>query len=263
MMGIIIKLLESRIKLFSALLVMMLYSLFLPLTAPVLAQQATLSVSPYDGTVNRGCNFSLDLRLDTGGAQTDGTDAILKYDPSRLSGISIISGTIYPDYPGNNIDQQNGRITVSGLASVTQAFTGQGVLATVNFRVADNAPAGLTQVTFDFDPQNKSKTTDSNVVQRQTVADILNSVVNGNYTVGTGTCGGGTGVSGSTDPTATGTGTGTGIGSQGGGTIGSSTPSGQIIYKTLPQGGTAELTATLVIVGSILTVLGIMGLALL
>jgi hypothetical protein len=230
------------------------------------AQQAILSLSPSDGSINRGCNFSLEVKLNTDGAQTDGTDAILIYDPSRFSATSIISGTIYPDFPGNNIDQQNGKITISGLASVTQAFTGQGTLATINFRAQDNAPTGVAQVNFDFDPINKAKTTDSNVVQRGTVADILNSVVNGNYTIGTGSCSvSGPGVTGSTGtPGTTGITGGTpGLGNQGGSGIVGTTPSGQIIYKTLPQGGTQELTATLVIIGSILTIFGILGLALL
>src|SRR3990167_7973764 len=97
------------------------------------SQQATLALSPATGTFNRGCNFSLNIDLNTNGAQTDGTDAILIYDSTRFTANSIQSGTIYPDYPGNNIDEAAGKITVSGLASVAQAFTGQGVLATINF----------------------------------------------------------------------------------------------------------------------------------
>ncbi|MBI2040242.1 hypothetical protein HYT18_04150 [Candidatus Microgenomates bacterium] len=223
------------------------------LTPAAYAQQATLSLSPSSGTFNRGCDFSLNIDLNTGGADTDGTDAILIYDPSRFTATSIQSGTIYPDYPGNNIDEASGKITVSGLASVSQAFSGQGTLATINFTVRDQASTGTTQVKFDFDPSDKAKTTDSNVVQRGTVADILNSVVDGNYTVGSGTCAVGTG---------TGTGT-TGVG-QGATGVGVATPSGApIYYKTLPEGGTPELTATFIIVGSVLTILGILGLVLL
>lgn len=217
--------------------------------SPVYAQTATLSLSPSTGTFNKGCTFVLDIRLDTGGAQTDGTDAIILYDSSRLSATSITSGNIYPDYPGNNIDDTSGKITVSGLASVSSAFSGQGSLAVVNFIVKDNAPAGVTQVKFDFDPNDKAKTTDSNVVQRGTTSDVLGSVVNGNYTIGTGACG--------TLP-ATG-------GSTGGNQGAVSTPSGEIqpIYKTLPPAGTEQLTFTLTIVGVTLTILGILGLALL
>ncbi len=219
---------------------------------PVYAQAATLSLSPSSGTFNRSCSFSLDIRLDTAAAQTDGTDAILLYDSSRLTATSITSGNIYPDYPGNNIDDTSGKITISGLASISSAFSGQGSLATLQFSVKDNAPTGVTQIKFDFDPNDKTKTTDSNVVQRAG-PDILSSVVNGNYTIGTGTCG---------VLPATGT-----TGGNRGGQGAVSTPSGEfqepLVYKTLPPAGTEQLTFALSIVGVTLTILGILGLALL
>lgn len=214
----------------------------------VFAQAATLSLSPASGTFNKSCNFSLNIVLNTGSAQTDGTDAILIYDSSRFSAKTITSGTIYPDYPGNNIDEQNGRITVSGLASVSSSFSGTGTLATINFQVLDNAPSGVSQIKFDFDPADKAKTTDSNVVERGTVADILNSVTNGNYTVGSGTACAGGGTTG-------GGGTKGGQGASGSGTL-QPTP-----VPTLPPAGNTELTYTLAIVGSVLTILGILGLA--
>lgn len=207
------------------------------------AQQATLSLSPSQGTFNRGCSYPVNINLNTSGSQTDGADAILIYDPSRLSATSITSGSIYADYPGNNIDLVNGKITVSGLASVTEPFNGQGIFATINLNVKTDAPLGVTQLNFDFDPNNKSKTTDSNVVQRGTVQDILNSVVNGNYIIGTGACG---------------------VLAAGGGAIATATPSATTSpTATLPPAGSEKLTYTLTIIGSILTVLGILGLALL
>lgn len=230
------------------------------------AQSATLSLSPSSGTFNKGCPFSLDIKLDTGGAQTDGTDAILTYDSSRFSASSIAPNTsTYPDFPGNNIDDTNGKITISGLASVSNGFSGQATLATINFVVKDIAQAGVSQIKFDFDPQDKSKTTDSNVVPRGNIFDILNSVVNGSYTVGAGTCVGSS-PSPSPSPAA-------GAVSRGAPSTGAvATPSAQQpvgaptpppSLKTLPPGGTQEVTATLAIVGSVLTVLGILGLVLL
>ena len=246
---------NSKFKIFKTFYFLLAFLTFnfylLTFPSPAFAQAASLSLSPSSGTFNRSCTVTLDIRLDTAGAQTDGTDAILTYDASRLMATSITSGNIYPDYPGNNIDDTNGKITVSGLASVSSAFSGQGSVATVKFTVKENAPTGATQVKFDFDPSDKSKTTDSNVVQRGTASDILSSVVNGNYTIGTGTCG--------TSP-ATG-----GKGGQGA----VSTPSGQVktldqlVDKTGKGPGSPELTFTLAIVGSVLVVLGILGLALL
>jgi len=221
------------------------------LFSPATVTAATLSLSPASGTFNRNCNFPLNVVLDTQGAQTDGTDAILFYDSSRFSinTSSITSNTaVYPDFPGNNVDEAAGKITISGLASVATPFTGKGTLATLNFTVKDAAPTGATQITFDFDPNNKAKTTDSNVVERTTIADVLNSVVNGSYIIGTGACG--TTVSPTPRPY------------QGAPAV--STPSATYVpVKVLPNGGTPELTFTLAIVGGILTILGILGLAIL
>lgn len=219
------------------------------LTQPALAAAATLSLIPSTGTFNRGCNFSLAADVDTTGTQTDGTDAIILYDPARFTVTSITNGSIYEDYPGNNDDPAAGKITISGLASVSQPFTGKGTLATLNFTVKANAPAGATIVKFEFDPNDKGKTTDSNVVERGTVVDVLNSVNNGNYTVGTGACGS---LGGS--PPA-------GGGVPGVPPGGVATPPGQI--KQLPPGGTEQFTYTIAILGSVLTILGILGLALL
>lgn len=226
-------------------------------SSTVLAGSAILSLDPSSSTFNQGCGFPVNVYLDTGGARTDGTDAIINYDSSRFTATSITNGTIYPDYPGNNIDEATGKITVSGLASVNAPFSGKGVLATLNFTVKDTVSTGSTQITFEFDPQNKTDTRDSNVVtaQQGTVIDELNSVVNGNYIIGSGTCG-----AQSTPPPA-------GSGINKGGL--NSTPAGQI--KTIDQivdqtgrgPGTPQLTFTLAIFGAILTVLGILGLALL
>lgn len=224
------------------------------LGSPASALAATLSLVPSTGSANRGCSFAVNIELDTAGVATDGTDAILKFEPSKLTAVSPIQqGTIYPDYAGNNIDAQTGTITVSGLASVAEAFTGKGTLATITFNVPANAPAGATTVKFDFDPNNKAKTTDSNVVERGTIADVLSSVVDGNYTIGTGTCGQQTLTTtpGTTRPQ---------------GQTADSTQSAQ--PKTIDdavggQTGSEQLTFTIAIVGSVLTILGILGLVLL
>ncbi len=230
-----------------------------------LAASATLSLSPSTGTFNRGCDFSLNIELDTGGAQTDGTDAIVNFEATKLKINSITNGTIYPDYPGNSIDNQTGRVNVSGLAAPDKAFSSKGTLATLNISVLANAPAGSTPVTFMFDPNNKTKTTDSNVVERSTIADVLSQVQDGNYTIGTGACGSSTGTgtgTGTVVQTGAGTGTGTGTGNVSGkGGLYGSTPSAEL--KQLPQSAITGPTLFLMIVGGTLTLLGIIGLALL
>lgn len=244
-----------------AILTSLIILLIMPVS--VFAGNAILSLSPSTGTFNKGCSYTVDVVLDTGGAQTDGTDAIIKFDQAIFNVNSTLKpGTIYSDYPGNNVDATNGKITISGLASVSSPFSGKGTLGSFTFTVKDTAPTAATQMTFDFDASNKAKTSDSNVVERGTVAEVLNSVVNGNYTIGAGAC------TGTVSPAPTGT-TPPGFVPPGGTYYppgGTATPSG-IIYKPLPPqlppGGTEQLTATIAIVGSILTVLGILGFVLL
>jgi hypothetical protein len=221
---------------------------------PLQAMASTLTLGPATGTVTPGCTFTVTIQLDTQGKQTDGTDAILMYNTAVFSipeSTRVINGTIYPDYPGNVIENSAGKVTISGLASVSQPFNGQGVFATINFHVLPTAAAGPATITFDFDPNDKGKTTDSNVVERGTVVDTLNSVVNGNYTVGPNA-----GCGAATKP----------IGAPGSGT-GSSVPvsSGSAIATPPPQLSNTALTGTtwvLAIAGTALTVIGIIGLAL-
>ncbi|MDO8639059.1 MAG: cohesin domain-containing protein, partial [Candidatus Daviesbacteria bacterium] len=214
----------------------------------VYAAGATLSLSPSTGTFNRGCSFSIDVLLDTGGVQTDGTDAILFYDPTRFIASKIRSGTIYSEYPGNTIDSQNGKISINGLASISSAFAGQGVLASIDFTIPATAPTSATQIKFDFDPNDKAKTTDSNVVERGTVADILNQVNDGNYTIGTGSCV----ASPSAAPIY-----------QGAPIDQTETKTPPIEQKPLPQSADFNTTVILVSTGVILVFLGILGMVIL
>ena len=218
------------------------------LASPASVYAATLSLSPATGTFNRNCSFNLDIVLDTQGEATDGTDAYLSFDTAKFSANAITKGTIYAEYSGNNIDTTTGKVYISGLADATTPFNGKGTLATVNFTIKPTATAGLSQIKFDFDVNDKTKTSDSNVVlhSTDTALDVLSSVTDGNYTVGTGTT--------CLAQGATGTGS-------------TSTASGAVSPSAgpdvLPPAGSGSLTATLTIVGGILTILGFLGLAIL
>ena len=244
-----------RILFLSFLLLVLLFPITYNLS-PIYAASANLSLSPAVGTFNKGCNFSVDIKVDTGGAQTDGTDAILVYDQTRFTATAVRSGTIYSDYPGNIIDTANGKVTVSGLASVSSPFSGAGTLATIDFTVLETAPEGVTKVRFDFDPADKAKTTDSNVVERGTIADILSFVSDGNYTVGSGSC--------TVTPTPTPIGTGgSSFGKGGPITTPSAAPKKTIDDFTGngTKGGIETPTVVLGATGLFLTILGILGAA--
>lgn len=224
---------------------------FIFLAFPTLAYGASLNLSPATSTFNKSCNYGVDINLNTAGQNTDGTDAIIKFNPSQITVSSITPGSIYPDYPTANPDNSKGTISISGLSSVSTPYNGSGKFATINLAVNSNASTGSQlQLTFDFDPNNKSKTTDSNVVQTATVVDILDSVTNGAYTIGSGSCAGDNSNAVS------------------GGTVVSDnvgTPSGNLdqIAGNGVKSGIVSSTFLLAIVGSILVILGIAGLALL
>lgn len=225
------------------------------LAFPATALAATLSLSPASGTFNKGCNVTIKVELDTTGTNTDGTDVILTYDVGKftVTPSSITNGTIYADYPGNSVDSSSGKISISGISSVSSPFNGKGTFATLNLKVNDSAQ-GATTLKFDFDPNDKTKTTDSNVVERGTIADVLSSVTDGSYTIGSG--------SGCTSSDSSAQG-----GLSGSGSTSSSSAQGAPGLKTLSPGGNSpglsDTTNILVIAGTILTVLGILGLALL
>ncbi len=255
-----------------------IYLLLFTFPAGVSAQTTSLEIDPASGPFNKGCSFTLNVQLKTGGAPAEGVDAIIAYDSTRLTADSLRKGTLFPDYPIANIDSSTGRIAISAMAAIGTPFTGSGVFASINFTVPSTAPTGTTQVNLDFDPNNKSKTTDSNVsgVQDGMVVDMLDSVLNGTFTIGTGACNAQASpapVSGTIPGSGTTPGAGTGVGSGfvtqpgfGQGAVYATPSANKPVYApgtNLPPAGTKELTFTLAIVASVLTVLGILGLALL
>lgn len=239
--------------------------------SPVAAMAATLSFDPASGVINKGCEISIKINLDTQGIQTDGTDVIVLYTPAQLttSTSQIVNGTIYPEYPGNSVDP-TGKVSTSGISSVSSPFSGSGTFATIKFNVVNTLTEGAkVNLNFDFDPNDKTKTTDTNVVQRGTIADVLSSVTNGTYTVGTGSCAGGvTPGSGSTGTTGT-------LGGQGqalpGTTLTSSQSAQYQVYRPNLNdvtgngkgAGILDDTIILTAVGAVLVILGIAGLVML
>ena len=243
---------------------------------PAATFAATLSFDPASGVLNKGCEISIKINLDTQSVQTDGTDVIVLYTPAQLSTTTsqITNGTIYPEYPGNSVDSAGGKISISGISSVSSPFSGSGTFATIKFNVASSLKEGdKLNLNFDFDPNNKTKTTDTNVVERGTIADVLSAVTNGSYTIGAGSC-----ASGITARPSPGTGAGTGSSGAGGqgqllpGTDPTSSQSAQYqVYKpnlndVTGNGKTAGLldnTMVIGVVGLVLVILGVAGLAIL
>lgn len=148
----------------------------------------TLSLDPVTQVVQIDSTFSTNIILDTAGQAVDGVDIFyLNYDPQVLEvqdadptveGVQIAKGTIFPIYMGNSVDVTNGKIAISGvIIPGGEAFTGTGIFATINFKALS---LGSTSVYFDF---LIGLTTDTNVAEHGTGLDILQEVVNANYTI--------------------------------------------------------------------------------
>lgn len=254
---------------------------FIIFLTPSAVYAATLSLTPSTATVNKNCTFEIKINLNTQAQETDGTDVILNYDTTKfqVTTSSIVNGTIYSDYPGNSVS--NGRITISGIAPAAQPYNGSGTFATLNVSVLSTA-AGTGTFKFDFDPNDKIKTIDTNVVQGGAdPVDILSAVTDGSYTIGSGTTctgttggstGGSTSGSGLSGGGTAGSGVGAGVktlpaGGQGGtagfGGLAGGPATDSALPNQLPAGGLEGPTLIFVVVGGVLTVIGLLGLVLL
>lgn len=150
------------------------YTSFLPKAS---SYGAVLSLVPSSVNTGISCQFDLSIHLDTGGFSTDGTDALLKFDPMVLEVVEVQKGDIYSIYPGNTINNETGTVVVSGLATPSTPYSGSGKLATLKFKVKPNTNQTQTNINFNFDPLNPYKTNDTNVVETSTIAEILREVV--------------------------------------------------------------------------------------
>lgn len=143
---------------------------------------ARFVLSPSASLLPPGSTTDIAVLLDTAGASIDAADAVILYDPSKLQVSSIRNGSLFGEYPSPSTSV--GRLMISGVTTVSDAggasspFSGSGVFATVTFRVLPDAAEGLTTISVDFDGTNAAKTTDANIVEHDTIAEMLSSVAN-------------------------------------------------------------------------------------
>ncbi len=137
--------------------------------------EGKIVLSSSKSTYRVGEPVKVSVKVVTGGRSTDGTDLILKYDPSLLeaSTSSIVKGTIYKDYVLADIDTKQGVVRISGVTPPnTEGFVGIGEFATVNFIPKKE---GQVRLAVDY---LKDSTTDSNILETITAKDILTEVIN-------------------------------------------------------------------------------------
>jgi len=148
------------------------------LSPPAYAASASLSLDPASGSYAQGEIFEIKVLLNTGGGRTSGSDVLLNFDSNLLQAQDIIPGDIYSFYVGEEIDNDQGKLAISGLAGSTdELYQGDGVFATIEFQGKNS---GSTQVTFDFTSGYRN---DSNVADFDAQADILASASGGSYQI--------------------------------------------------------------------------------
>ncbi len=160
------------------------YTSFLPKASS--EDEATLVLEPSIQRVDKGCEVSLNINVTTGFFLTNGTDAVLKYNPEIVTVQSVENGMVYPSYPGNSIDNVKGVVRITGLASPTNPISGSGKLASVKLKINPQTQEQIATISFDFDPNDTFKTSDSNIVENSTISDVLNSVTNAQINIGSG-----------------------------------------------------------------------------
>lgn len=146
----------------------LLFVVLLPLVPRAWAlNQAFLSLSPPDSLPRAGETFNLDITLNTDEARVKSADAVLSFDPAKISVVSLTPGAIFDSYPKKNFDTA-GNINLSGaMAETTASFSGIGKLGTITFK---GLASGTTTISFSC---TSGEATDTNIIQTLTNADIV------------------------------------------------------------------------------------------
>lgn len=127
-----------------------------------------------------GEKVTVTINVSTGGYTIIGTDLVLRFNPKAMetSSADFIRGKIYSEYPLISVDNKDGVVRVSAVATnADQGFNGIGELGVINFKTK---AAGQVNIIVDF---KKGSTTDSNIIRTKTSEDVLGSVTNLNLTI--------------------------------------------------------------------------------
>ncbi len=147
------------------------YSVTYPTASFTLASplaNATLSLqTEYDNWALNDSQW-VDLMVNSQGNQVAGVDVVLSYDPTVLQYQTSQWDSLFANQPSFTVDQQAGKIYISGVANQGAPFNGVGRMARLQFLVLQEA---VTNVSFDWE---LGSTLDSNIVSyTQTNTDLL------------------------------------------------------------------------------------------
>ncbi len=99
------------------------------------APATTLAFNPNNITKYPGQTFTVDIKVNTGSNQVVSADLVIGFNPQVLQATSISIGSFLPNTSEiyKNIDNQTGLITYSFYTFATNAKSGEGTLASINF----------------------------------------------------------------------------------------------------------------------------------
>lgn len=112
----------------------------------------------------------ISINLNTQGNNIAGADVVLQYDPAVLRYVSHQAGSLFPNQPGFDVNQQTGRIYLSGVANQGSPINTAGQMARLQFEALRPGPATVSFV------WSVNSTTDTNIVSyNQVNTDLLSS----------------------------------------------------------------------------------------
>lgn len=140
--------------------------------APVKVAAISLSAPKKNFTV--GETIPVTVNIDTGKFDILGVDLVVRFDPKIVEATpaGLIRGKMFNEYPLLSVDKSKGLISISGISSLGSSFRGTGQFAQLNLKA--KAP-GKVSLVIDF---QKGSTTASNLVERASSKNILESVYN-------------------------------------------------------------------------------------
>lgn len=131
------------------------------------ARAASLGLFSSFSSLKVGEEFWLEVKLNAQDQDTLGTDVILVFEPGVLEATGIEEGNLYSSYLGKKIDNDQGRVYLSGATGYGKPVRQSGVLGKVGFLA--KAP-GETKISFEW---QAGETNDTNVVPYEGNEDLL------------------------------------------------------------------------------------------
>lgn len=143
-----------------------------------------LYFEPASGNYDQNSEFTVTVKIDTGGKEAMTADALINFDNSKLTVVQVTNGGFFSGFD-YNVEDSNGRLTIYAFSEQPlQTKSGVGDLAVITFK---GVAEGTASVSFLCQAGND---TDSAIWDAQG-NDLIDCAANGSgsYTVGTGDSG--------------------------------------------------------------------------